>query len=316
LYDSLHSMHDFRHEALFYSGEEEFLAGTVPFVRDGLWAGEPVLVAVGERKTTALKDALGDDSDAVQFVDMEALGRNPARIIPAWREFVAARPAGARPVRGIGEPIWPGRSPAEVDECHHHESLLNLAFADTPEFWLLCPYDTAGLGPAVVREARATHPYVTEGATSRSSERYSAVRPARPFEGELAPPACRPGALAFGAHQLSRVRHFVADRAELAGLPADRASDLVLAVSEVATNSVIHGGGHGTLRVWTENGSLMCEVRDDGTFTDPLAGRVRPTPAQADGRGLWLANALCDLVQIRSSRNGNVVRLHMAISRP
>ncbi len=309
-------MNDFRHEALFYSGEEEFLAGTVSFVRDGLWAGEPVLVAVGERKTAALKSALGDDSDAVRFVDMEALGRNPARIIPAWREFVGDRRASARPVRGIGEPIWPGRSPAEVVECHHHESLLNLAFADTPAFWLLCPYDTVALDPAVVREARATHPLITDGTTSRPSDRYAPELTPSPFQGELPPPAGKPGAQAFGAHQLSRVRHFVAGRAELAGLSADRASDLMLAVSEVATNSVIHGGGHGTLRVWTENESFMCEVRDDGMLADPLAGRVRPTPAQAEGRGLWLANHLCDLVQIRSSRNGNVVRLHMAISRP
>ena len=309
-------MHDFRHEALFYSGEEEFLAGTVPFVRDGLWAGEPVLVAVGERKTTALKRALGGDTDAVQFVKMEALGRNPARIIPAWREFVGGRRASVRPLRGIGEPVWPGRSPAEVVECHHHESLLNVAFADTPAFWLLCPYDTAALDPAVVAEARATHPFITEGTTSRPSDRYAHELPPSPFHGALPPPAGKPGMLAFGAHQLRRVRHYVAGRAEVAGLSAERASGLVLAVSEVATNSVIHGGGHGTLRVWTENGSLMCEVRDDGTLTDPLAGRVRPMPAQADGRGLWLANHLCDLVQIRSSRNGNVVRLHMALSRP
>lgn len=306
----------FHHEALFYAGDEEFVERCRALVEEGLDRDEPVLVMVGSRKLELLRDALGARAGQAHFADMEVVGRNPARIIPAWREFVAARRTSARPVRGIGEPIWPGRSPSEVVECHHHEALLNLAFADTPEFWLLCPYDTAGLAPAVVREARATHPYVTEGAASRPSERYSAARLPRPFEGELPPPAGRPGALAFGAHQLSRVRHFVAGRAELAGLAADRASDLVLAVSEVATNSVIHGGGHGTLRVWTENGSLMCEVRDDGTLADPLAGRVRPAPAQADGRGLWLANHLCDLVQIRSSGNGNVVRLHMALSPP
>ncbi len=309
--------HDFRHEALFYADEDEFLAGTVPFLRDGLWAAEPLLVAVGEGKTAALKRELGDDADAIEFVDMEALGRNPARIIPAWERFVAGRETKGRPVRGIGEPIWPGRSEAEVVECHHHEALLNLAFADTPAFWLLCPYDTTGLDAAVVAQAQCTHPIVSQGSASRPSDRYISERVPSPFEGELPPPASAPQKLAFGRDQLSRARSFVAELARVAGLSADRTSDLVLAVSEVATNSVCHGGGGGTLRVWTDDQSLYCEIRDDGAFAaGPLAGRVRPAPAQMNGRGLWLVNHLCDLVQIRTGPHGNVVRMHMALIRP
>lgn len=308
-------MHDFRHEALLYGDGDEFLAGTVPFVRDGLWADEPVMVAVGKAKTTALRRELGDDADAVQFVDMEALGRNPARIIPAWHEFVAGRGSMKGPIRGIGEPIWPGRTPAEVVECHHHEALLNLAFADITAFWLLCPYDTAGLDPAVVAEARCTHPIITEGSISQPSNRYIPGLVPGPFHGELSSPGTTPGSLVFGRDQLSRARNFVAERAQAAGLSEERISDLILAVSEVATNSVLHGGGQGTLRVWTEDDSVLCDIHDDGKFAaDPLAGRVRPTPSQANGRGLWLVNHLCDLVQIRSYPNGNVVRLHMAIS--
>ena len=306
--------HDFRHEALLYADTEEFLEGTVPFVRDGLWAGEPVLIAVGEAKAAAMKNALGGDAAAVEFVDMEALGRNPARIIPAWREFVDDATSG-RPLRGIGEPVWPGRSPAEVVECHHHEALLNLAFADAPAFWLLCPYDTEGLDAGVVAGARCTHPIVSEGGDTWPSDRYRADGAPAPFEGDLGPPASTPVSLAFDRHSLSVVRRFVAERAREAGLTDDSSSDLVLAVNEVATNSVLHGGGHGKLHAWIENGSLLCEIHDGGSFSDPLAGRVRPTPAQADGRGLWLVNHVCDLVQIRSSATGTVVRLHMAISR-
>jgi hypothetical protein len=37
--------------------------------------------------------------------------------------------------------------------------------------------------------------------------------------------------------------------------------------------------------------------------------RRRPRDAANGGHGMWLANQLCDLVQVRSSRAGTVVRL-------
>ena len=306
--------HDFRHEALFYGDEEEFLAGTAAFVRDGLWADEPVMVALGAARAAALKAELGFDADTVHFVDMEALGLNPARIIPAWHEFVAGRGRTGLPVRGIGEPVWPGRSAAELVECHHHESLLNLAFADTPGFWLLCPYDTAGLAPEIVAQARRTHPFVAERSTSRPSDAFVEHRfTPGPFHGELPAPGAAGEELGFEWGRLAEVRRVVAEHAERFGLSLDRAADLVLAVSELASNSVLHAGGEGMLRIWREDGTVLCEISDRGRLDEPLAGRVRPAPDQPDGRGLWLVNQLCDLVQIRSSPAGNVVRLHMAV---
>ena len=298
-----------------YADEDEFLAGIVPFVRDGVWAGEPVLVAVGPDRATALQAELGTEDEGVQFIDMPALGRNPARIIPAWRDFVDEHGAGGRPLRGIGEPIWPGRTPAELVECHHHESLLNLAFAGTPAFRLLCPYDTGGLDADVVEEALRTHPHVAAGGTScRSSAYLGPERAPSPFEGALPAPAEEPEQLDFGGDEVRFVRAFVSEWAVASGLSADRTMDLVLAVSEVATNSVVHAGGSGKLQAWQENGSLMCEVQDNGRLQHPLAGRERPAAGQTSGRGLWLANHVCDLVQLRTSPSGNVVRLHMSLS--
>ena len=46
-----------------------------------------------------------------------------------------------------------------------------------------------------------------------------------------------------------------------------------------------------------------------------MAGRLRPVLDEPGGRGLWLANQLCDLVQVRTFENGNVVRIHMAPER-
>jgi anti-sigma regulatory factor (Ser/Thr protein kinase) len=84
-------------------------------------------------------------------------------------------------------------------------------------------------------------------------------------------------------------------------------------VSEIAGNSIVHGGGHGTVAVWTEDTSFVCEIHDAGHIVDPLAGRHRPAPDQDGGRGLWMANQLCDLVQIRSTKaTGTTVRLRLA----
>jgi anti-sigma regulatory factor (Ser/Thr protein kinase) len=306
--------HAFHHEALFYAGDEGFLAGTLPFVRDSVWADEPVLVAVSKAKADALKHELGDEAEAVHFADMAELGRNPACIIPAWHEFVQAYGAGGRPLRGIGEPIWHGRSDAELTECHRHESLLNLAFENTPAFWLLCPYDKQALPDDVLDEALRTHPYIADPRESRRNEAYVPPELSNgPFEGELPSPAEAPAELSFHRDRLRAVREFVTEWSGRRGLPEERTADLVLAVNELATNSVLHAGGGGTLRLWQENGALLAEVHDQGRLNEPLLGRERPTPDQASGRGLWLVNNLCDLVQMRTLPSGTVVRLHMEL---
>ena len=245
---------------------------------------------------------------------MEELGRNPARIIPAWKDFIGAFAARGRPVRGIGEPIWPGRSPDELVECHHHESLLNFAFDDGPAWWLLCPYDADGLDDEVLSAARHTHPEVSEDGSSAGSDAYLAPGAApSPFEGPLAePPAEREEIAFFSATELAGLRAFVAGHAAAAGLEGARAADLVLAVDELATNSLRHGGGEGVLRVWTEPGDARLRGLDSGRIDWPLAGRERPLPEMASGRGVWIVNQLCDLVQIRALPEGNVVRVRMA----
>jgi anti-sigma regulatory factor (Ser/Thr protein kinase) len=119
----------------------------------------------------------------------------------------------------------------------------------------------------------------------------------------------------FGPDGLAGLRALVAARALAFGLARARAEDLVLAVHELATNSVRHGGGHGTCRLWREGTSLVCEVSDRGWITDPLAGRRRPPVDQPGGRGLWLVNQLCDVVEVRSSPGGTVVRVCMSEGR-
>jgi anti-sigma regulatory factor (Ser/Thr protein kinase) len=304
----------FVHEACLYAGEAEFLDATVPFVRDGVRAGEPVLVAVDGARIDSMRAALGADAQQVRFEDMAALGANPARIIPAWRAFVAAREPGA-PVRGIGEPVWPGRAADELVECHRHEALLNLAFADTESFRLLCPYDTSTLEADVVEEARCSHPAVVEGGVRDESRTWRGLdHVAAPFAHPLPEPPHGTEPLAFGADDLSIVRRRVLAFAAAAGMDDQRGNDLVLAVNELAANSVRHGGGRGTLRLWLERDAIVCEVSDAGRILGPLLGRQAPEPGQIGGYGLWLANQLCDLVQIRCFVQGSAVRARLGIA--
>ncbi|HEY0485695.1 MAG TPA: sensor histidine kinase [Mycobacteriales bacterium] len=284
----------FRHDALLYSSLDDYLAGTVPFIRDGLEAGEQVLVVLAQGKLDAVRDALGTDGAHVQFADMLAVGRNPACIIPAWADFVAG---SDRPVRGIGEPVWAERTPAELAEAQLHEALLNRAFAGRPGFWLRCPYDLTTLPPEVISAVQHSHPVPDDSSHAT-------------LAGRLPEPADVAERLEYDVGTLPAVRHTVRAHAERGGLDGARIRHLVLAVHEAAANSVRHGGGRGVLRIWGEGRALVCEVADRGHITDPLIGRVRPHPNAGSGRGLWIINQLCDLVQVRSSGAGTVVRMH------
>jgi anti-sigma regulatory factor (Ser/Thr protein kinase) len=299
----------FQHRALVYEGADEYLAGTVPFLWAALEAEEPVLVAVGQEKVELLEAALAGDAPWVHFVAMEEVGRNPAAIIPLWRNFVDESDGG--PVRGIAEPVWHDRGPAVLEECHRHEALLNHAFADDPALSLLCPYDSGSLPVEAIERVAVSHRHVEREGRVEESGAFDAAVDC--FAGELSAPASPPETLTFGLSGLKEVRDQVASAAHGAGMDSRGVADLVIATSELAANSVMHGGGAGTLRLWCDDGTLLAEVEDRGRIEEPLVGRLRPGIAQEGGRGLWLANRLCDLVQIRSGEGGTTVRLHVLV---
>jgi anti-sigma regulatory factor (Ser/Thr protein kinase) len=296
----------FQHQALIYEGDDEYLAGTMPFVLEALIAGEPLMVAVGPAQADLIAAALGPDADRVLFVDMRAVGRSPAAIIPLWREFVEDHED--LPVRGISEPAWACRSRAALGECHRHEGLLNIAFAQFSAWTLLCPYDAGSLDDDVLERAALSHSCISCQGRTEASARFEPDPDC--LAGSLPSPAERPDAFSFGLSELGEVRRRVGLAAERAGLDPRPAADFVTAASELASNSVMHGGGAGTLRLWCDGDELLAEVEDGGLIDEPLAGCLRPRISQEGGRGLWLANQLCDLVQIRSGNDGTKVRLH------
>ena len=300
--------HSYQHEAFLYRGQAEFLDGMVPFVRDGIAAGEPVMVAVVEERATPLRDALGSDAADVLFVDMAELGRNPARIIPGWQQFLDRHCLDGQPVRGIGEPIWAGRRDCELLEAQLHEGLLNVAVPPDTPMWLRCPYDTVALPPEVIEHAYRSHPLVVEAGWYAGSPLYGGAQYVTDFFAEDLPAPIGPvDVLPFGA-DVDEVRELVIRQAVAAGLDEERVWAVGLAVQETAA-AVSRGSGAGTLRVWVEPEALVCEVNDPGQVEDPMAGRRRPEPSQPDDRGLWLANQLCDLVQVRSTSAGATIRV-------
>lgn len=119
---------------------------------------------------------------------------------------------------------------------------------------------------------------------------------------------------AFDQAQVTELRHSVSSCAHSAGLTGQRLDDFVLAVNELITNAVRHGGGQGWLRLWRRPGQLVCEVSDhgNGMSEQQLDDRSRPAPDTAGGWGLWLARELSDAMQVESGTAGTTVRISAA----
>ncbi|MGW7052309.1 anti-sigma factor RsbA family regulatory protein [Streptomyces sp. NPDC054887] len=298
----------FVHPALFYRGEEEYLHGTVPFIRDGLTAGEPVAVAVPGPNLAILKTALGADASDVRFLDMTEVGRNPGRIIPRVLRAFADAHRETR-VRIIGEPIWAGRTSLEYPACAQHEALINPAFQGR-DVTILCPYDAERLDEHVLTDAHATHPVVISGGRERLSTAYAPEHVVARYNQPLAH-AATTEEVSFDADALPGARYFAVTRAAEFGLSGIRLEDVALIVAELTTNSVVHGGGSGTIRVWFDDGQLVCEVRDHGHLSDPLAGRRPASRDQQGGRGLLLVHYLSDLVRIHTGPDGTAIRCYI-----
>jgi anti-sigma regulatory factor (Ser/Thr protein kinase) len=305
----------YQHALLLWKSEAEFISATTSFVRDGLARGEPVLVATVPQRLAALRESLGTSARRVRFVDMTQLGANPARIIPAWLDFLFA--CGGRPARGVGEPLWAGRRPAETSECQLHEALLNLAVDSGTPFELLCPYDVSGLSAEVIAEAYRSHSLVVsaDGVLAPTGGTDDQAHALDVFTHPLPRPPAHAEARAFASVDLRSVRTRVERRAVSAGVDRDRAADLGLAAYELCANSVKHGGGRGSMSIWRTVDALLVQVDDSGRCDDPLVGRRPVDGADSSGRGLWMVNQLCDLVQLRSGASGTTARLHTWLQR-
>jgi anti-sigma regulatory factor (Ser/Thr protein kinase) len=305
----------FCHHGLLYEGEAEYLALATDFVREGVRQGDQVLVLASPARLAVLQEAVGSEP-GVRLADAGPFGWNPGRALPVWADFVDSLGPDTRG-RGLAEPVSTvGRAVVGAERAIH-ESLLNLAFAERHPFWLVCPYDLAALGDLAEGPFGSSHQFVTRNGRAASSSPNYRVPEADhifgPSAGAFAEPA--PSAERFRVEQagLGGLRHRVRARAQSLGVEDASAADFALAVHEVAANSIRHGGGAGRVTLWEEDGVLVCEVSDHGHFDAPFAGRVPPSKDGGGGRGLWIAQQLSDLLQIRSVPDGTIVRLHLSL---
>ena len=284
------------HQALLYGSEAEFTEAAAAFLTEGRAADEPSVAIVSEERLARLRKRL-DDFEGHRAEDWFVA---PARTLAAYLETASTQwwPRGR--LRLLVEPLWTGLSAAESREWRRLEAVLNVVLEGT-RTWMICAYDATALPADVLADAARTHhgpdfvdPEIFYLAVSRTA---------------LAPPVEPVAHRGFTRGELPGVRQFIGQAATALGLQSTLA--LVMAANEVATNIIQHGGGQGSVWVWSDGRSVLCDLLDPlHAFEDRLAGYIPPTLDQGYGAGMWAVRQLCDLVEIRSGSSGTVFRLH------
>jgi anti-sigma regulatory factor (Ser/Thr protein kinase) len=312
---------DLRHEALLYDAPEQFIESARRWIEEGLAWGHEVVVAAPGPGARALSERLGAAADDVVFLSAEAEFRG---VGPAFRRFrarVEARDHASRPLRlvihhpGVGHPDM---AEAMLREYLHHDSLANTVIAGRA-VGCLCPYPRASLSDEQIAAVEAAHPLLRRDGDVVASARH--LPPAAVIaEGQrrvgdyVTPPSVARVAIAE-VEDLARARDLVRATAEGGGWSTEeprRIADFLVAVSEVATNALVHGGG-GSAAAWIDGDRLVCDVRDHGPgVADPLAGYDLAPATAPGGRGLWLARQLSTLLEVGQGPRGTLVRLHLA----
>ncbi|XVQ10170.1 anti-sigma factor RsbA family regulatory protein [Spirillospora sp. CA-255316] len=302
------------HRAFLYGGVEEFVAVAAPYLHAGVEAGEAVVAVVREPGLSALRDMFAPLAKEIDFYDSADFYLHPVRTLKSYQELVVAKMP--RPVRALAEPVWQGWSSRQTLEWVRYESLINVVFKDSGAR-ALCPYDLEGLPPALIDQARRTHPLVADG--ERGGGRSDYVEPvAFGEECDRTLRFSRPRESAYFAvesEDLHALRAFVGRQAGAHGLGDQAAQNFVTAANEVAANALRHGSPPVGVRVWSEGRDLVCEVGDNGCWRPrpgPLTGFIPPESALQRGFGLWSVRLLVDLMELRADWDGTFVRLRTA----
>jgi hypothetical protein len=310
-----------QHWVCIYDDDQQFLQTAVPFLTEGLDLGEPVLVVTTPANLELLGAAMGDRGGDVDYADSTFFGRRPPQRMAAfyryWKTRGGAR-EGSQParrdgrVRILAEPVWAGRSAREVMAWTRMEAALNVTLAST-SISMICPYDARILDQDIVSGALHTHPVQVVGSHPSPSAHYTdpAAFVRSCGTGPLADPPAGAAAFQFDG-DLRRLRRFIADRAAAHGVTGDRADMLVVAVSEVGAYLKSRWPASAAVRSWEQPGAVVCDFRQPGaSISDPFIG-LRPAElVPGDGDGLWLANQICDWMEIQCGGDGCTIQLQV-----
>jgi anti-sigma regulatory factor (Ser/Thr protein kinase) len=301
------------HDALFFDSTDQLVEVAVPFLLQGLAAGEAAVVATGPATSSLLRDAVDGDPRVHIIEPGDAYRTRTPSAITTFRRLAEMRSAeGTKRVRVIGEVDY-GTTERDWLEWQRYESVINVALADWP-LWGLCVFDTQRLAGPVLESARYTHTSVVTAAGRRPNPDFVAPEeylralpvPAEPLERST------PRLWAPDVDDFIGLRHAVAAELATVRAPRDLVEDFLLAVDEMMSNAVRHGEPPVSLGLWIGGDRVVCTIADQGPgWDDPYAGYG---PAHGDdlsrgGMGLWLARQLCDHVDISSAGGGAQVRL-------
>lgn len=304
----------FVHSALFYQSERESLDYVVRFAADGFAAGEPVLVAVPGDRLAPLGRELcaaraGSDAE-LRLIDITEVARNPGRFLAMESAF--ADKYADRTVRIVSQLVWPGRSTDECLACMEHEALVNRTLKNRNVVGL-CLYDATHLPGDVLSGARSTHPLLWKCGSAFRSADFAPEEVLARCNQPLPP---HPGAVTYtvtNSADLRPARSFAGDYAGWVGLSKDGIDNLQMIASELATNSLQYTGGACHLAFWRHNEHLVCEARDGGCLEDPFVGLKPPSASGTASRGLFLVNAMADLVRTHTTANGTTIQAYLRL---
>jgi anti-sigma regulatory factor (Ser/Thr protein kinase) len=312
---------------LFYRDEQELAERVsqylLPAVQDG---GLAVVIAMPdhrrsfERRLAAAGIDVAAELERGHYVALDASEAMRGFMVSGWPDpasfwqvispLVRQAAKAGQPVRLFGEMVWLLWDAGLVNAAIEVEALWNELGHQYP-FSLLCAYPaqpvSAGPHLDALTEVCRVHTEVIGGPPKPADQERERLLSSPPGDAEV---------LRYRA-DLAGVRSFTAARARRAGLPPRRVGDLVIAVSELAANTLAHTSGPGSLVLWVTGSEVICQIHDLGEITDPLAGKLRPDPvADGGGRGLWVVHQLCDLVEIGAGPAGPTIRVHMQLSAP
>jgi anti-sigma regulatory factor (Ser/Thr protein kinase) len=296
-----------RHNALVYDGVDEYVSTAVPFLREGLEAGQGAVVAHTRPGLAIMREALGADAASVTFVDTSSSYTRPARTLAAYHAVYADQLTRRSSIRAVADVPF-GADPREWDLWTGYEAVFNRSFAHLPA-WVLCTYSGELLPDPVRDGVLRTHPEMVAAHGWRTSKRFQ--EPDRVLRELTAVPTPILGlrSIPFGGDVVA-FRERMAVEMATEHVPEAKTVDMLLAVTEVIANAVQHGDGVAQVRVGRTDGRFVCEVVDRGNgFDDPGAGYLAPRVGV--GAGLWVARQLTWQVDFFPARDGFTTRIRL-----
>jgi anti-sigma regulatory factor (Ser/Thr protein kinase) len=298
-------MTSLRHNALVYDSQNEYVARSVAFLRDGLRAGDGAVVANTRPGIAVMREALGSDAGAVTFVDVSAAYTRPARTLAAYHRVYASQLRKTPALRAVAD-VQFGGDPGEWDMWTGYEGVFNRTFGHLPA-WVMCTYNANKLPDPVLDGVWRTHPDVLLNGVSNRSDRYA--DPAQLLRQTTPDPTPIPDlrTIPFG-RDIEEFRERLARELIASGGSEAKLLDALVAATELARNAIEYGNGIEEIRVGLAEGRFVCEIVDRGDgFDDPTAGYLAPRAGV--GSGLWVARQLTWRIEFFRSPNGFTTRM-------